>query len=44
MEDNTYTQVIGHEEVKLMSTQGLHPYVLACLVQEVILQATKREM
>ena len=41
-EDNT-TQLTEHGEVRLMPTQNFHPYVLASLVQEATLQATKGE-
>ena len=37
------TQLIEHREVKLVTTQSLHPYVVASLVQEDTLHVTERE-
>lgn len=41
-EDNTHT-LIEHGKIKLVPTRSLYPYILMSLVQEGILQATKRE-
>jgi len=40
----TPTQLIEHEEVKLVPTWSLYPYILVSLVQKSTLQSTEREI
>lgn len=38
-----YSATIQHEEIKLVPTQNLNPYVLVSLTQDGTLQATKEK-